>query len=109
MDFYLKFIYVFILWIETNMEASLFSNLPNNLIMNIIKMNTEEELKIKNSYKYNNVLDQLEELTKYTLEYSYDEEEEDTLSMCLLEVIFDDNLERCVQNKEEEDFENYYN
>lgn len=91
------------------MEASLFSNLPNNLIMNIIKMNTEEELKIKNSYKYNNVLDQLEELTKYTLEYSYDEEEEDTLSMCLLEVIFDDNLERCVQNKEEEDFENYYN
>jgi len=77
--------------------------------MNIIKMNTEEELKIKNSYKYNNVLDQLEELTKYTLEYSYDEEEEDTLSMCLLEVIFDDNLERCVQNKEEEDFENYYN
>jgi hypothetical protein len=91
------------------MEPSIFSNLPNNLIMNIIKMNTEEELKIKNSYNYNNVLDQLEELTKYTLEYSYDEEEEDTLSMCLLEVIFDDNLERCVQNKEEEDFENYYN
>ena len=90
------------------MEASIFSNLPNNLIMNIIKMNTEEELKIKNSYKYHNVLDQLEELTKYTLEYSY-EDEEDTLSMCLLEVIFDDNLERCVQNKEEEDFENYYN
>lgn len=26
------------------MEASIFSNLPNNLIMKIIKMNTEQEL-----------------------------------------------------------------
>lgn len=34
------------------MEASIFSNLPNNLIMKIIKMNTEQEEIDKNKFLF---------------------------------------------------------
>ena len=73
-----------------------------------------EELRIKHSHSYHAVLDQLEDLIEYTLETSYDEEGEYedpmeyTFSQSLLEVIFDDNLERNINKQEEEKFNHYY-
>lgn len=102
------------------MDMNIFSNLPNDLIIKIlsdrkeIKKNEREESRIKHTHTYHSVLDQLEELTEYTLEYSYDEEGEYedpmeyTFSNSLLEVILEDNLERNMAKQQEEEFNNYY-
>jgi len=101
-------------------NMNIFSNLPNDLIIKIlsdrkeIKKNEREESRIKHSYNYHSVLDQLEGLVEYTVQFSYDEEGEYedpmeyTFSNCLIEVIWDDNLERNMEKQQEEDFGNYY-
>lgn len=55
---------------------SIFSNLPNNLIMNIIKMNTEEELReqFKDIY-INNCMCELRGLSQYAYYEDYDPSE----------------------------------